>query len=71
MKLYQKSVPGWLLECETRSDSPLTRKEAYDMMYMKTLNTQSDNMRSHIFFGPLFVAVLAASMMLMGIVVAF
>ena len=41
------------------------------MMYMKTLNTQSDNMRSHIFFGPLFVAVLAASMMLMGIVVAF
>ena len=41
LQLYQRSVTGWKLECESDPDvsNHFTRQEAYDMMFKKTLNT--------------------------------
>lgn len=72
LKLYQKPTIGWKLSCESSVDSGdnFTRQEAFDMMFEKTLNTQSDNLRSTMFYGPLFVAILAGIMILMSLVIA-
>ena len=40
-------------------------------MFMKTLNTQSDNLRQTMFYGPLFVSILAGVMILMAFIIAF
>ena len=63
---------GWSLECEsdTTSDKYLTRIDAYDMIFEKKLNTQSENLGSTMFYGPLFVSILAAIMLLMSLIVA-
>ena len=71
LKLFQKPVIKWNLECES-SGSPnyLTRKEVYEMIFEKKLNTQSDNLGSTMFYGPLFVSILAGIMLLMSLIVA-
>ena len=63
---------GWSLECErdATSDKFLTRKDAYDMIFEKKLNTQSDNLGSTMFYGPLFISILASIMILMSLIVA-
>ena len=40
------------------------------MMFMKMLNTQSDNLRSTMFYGPLFVSILSGVMILMAFIIA-
>lgn len=40
------------------------------MMYKKLLNTQSSNLKQTMFYGPLFVGILASIMILMSLVVA-
>ena len=40
------------------------------MMFKKQLNTQSDNLRSTMFYGPLFVSLLAGIMLLMSLIIA-
>ena len=72
LKIFSKPVIGWKLECESdsSSDKYLTRKEAYDMIFEKKLNTQSDNLGSTMFYGPLFVSILASIMLLMSLIVA-
>ena len=39
-------------------------------MFKKTLNTQSNNLRDTMFYGPLFVAILASVMLLMSLIIA-
>ena len=72
LRLYQRPVTSWKLECESDPDvtKHFTRQDAYDMMFKKTLNTQSGTLRDTMFYGPLFVSVLAGVMLLMAIVVA-
>ena len=72
LELYASSAVGWKLACE---DDPSTkkhfsRKDAYDLMFKKTLNTQSENLRSTMFYGPLFVSILAGIMILMALIIA-
>ncbi len=40
------------------------------MMFKKQLNTQSDNLRSTMLYGPLFVLLLAGIMLLMSLIIA-
>jgi len=40
------------------------------MMFKKMLNTQSDNLRATMFYGPLFVSILAGIMLLMSLIIA-
>mmetsp|Transcript_11615 Transcript_11615/g.15743 ORF Transcript_11615/g.15743 Transcript_11615/m.15743 type:complete len:125 (+) Transcript_11615:1066-1440(+) len=39
-------------------------------MFKKMLNTQSDNLRVTMFYGPLFVSILAGIMLLMSLIIA-
>lgn len=39
-------------------------------MFKKTLNTQSENLRKTMFYGPLFVSILAGIMILMSLIIA-
>ena len=70
--LYGRSVIGWKLECESdvNEGNHFSRQEAYEMIFKKKLNTQSDNLRGTMFYGPLFVSILAGIMLLMAILVA-
>jgi len=40
------------------------------MMFKKQLNTQSDNLRSTMFYGPLFISLLSGIMLLMALIIA-
>ena len=40
------------------------------MIFEKKLNTQSENLGSTMFYGPLFVSILASIMLLMSLIVA-
>lgn len=63
---------GWKLECES-SQNPeenFTRQNAFDLMFKKQLNTQSLNLRTTMFYGPLFVSILAGIMLLMSLMIA-
>ena len=70
--LYGRPVIGWKLSCESspNADENFTRQQAYDLMFKKTLNTQSDNLRSTMLYGPLFVSILASIMLLMSLIIA-
>ena len=72
LSLYEKPVVGWKLSCEdsVNSEDNFTRQDAFDIMFMKMLNTQSDNLRVTMFYGPLFVAILAGIMLLMSLIIA-
>ena len=72
MRLYQKPVISWKLECESSPDESahFTRQEAYDLMYKKTLNTQAANLKPTMFYGPLGIQIISGIMILMAIVIA-
>lgn len=72
MRIYQRPVISWKLECESSPNESdhFSRKDAYDLMYKKTLNTQAANLRPTLFYGPLGMQVLAGITLLMTIVVA-
>jgi len=72
LNLFQRQTIGWKLECESDADESkhFSRQDAYDLMFKKTLNTQSENLRKTMFYGPLFVSILAGIMILMSCIVA-
>ena len=72
MRIYQKPVISWKLECESSPDESdhFSRKEAYDLMYKKTLNTQAANLRPTMFYGPLGIQILSGITLLMAVVIA-
>ena len=62
---------SWKLECEASPDDGqnFSRQDAYDMMHKKTLNTQSENLRPTMFYGPLGIQILSGISLLMALVI--